>query len=365
MKSRLRGVPLLFTFIVAPVLAHFGSVVVASIESPTCELIRPNVYRLNFHVLPETGPVEVFASSRPDQLDSPKPLLTIYKTPAEVSVPDLPGRVYFHLKPAAGSARVVSVRRLPLEGAKNFRDLGGYRASDGRYVRWGMVYRSNHLVNLTPRDSDYLNRLGIRLVCDVRSDGERARAPDHWTGNAPEFFSVPIGSSLITTPTADDLKHRLASINSETKDSVRTYDYAIEYAGQYAKILRRIAAGDLPAVEHCTAGKDRTGVFSAILLTALGVPRDIVVQDYLLSNEYLLAPDTIATTTADLQRAFGLAEPPDVSTVRTIMTARPETLETTLDKISKTYGSFENYLRDGLKLSDSEVAAIRQRLLEP
>ena len=365
MKSRLRGVPLLFTLIVAPVLAHFGSVVVASIENPTCELIRPNVYRLNFHVLPENGPVEVFASSRPDQLDSPKPLLTIHKTPAEVSVPDLPGRVYFHLKPAAGSARVVSVRRLPLEGAKNFRDLGGYRASDGRYVRWGMVYRSNHLVNLTPRDSDYLNRLGIRLVCDVRSDGERARAPDHWTGNAPEFFSVPIGSNLITTPTADDLKHRIASINSETKDSVRTYDYAIEYAGQYAKILRRIAAGDLPAVEHCTAGKDRTGVFSAILLTALGVPRDIVVQDYLLSNEYLLAPDTIATTTADLQRAFGLAEPPDVSTVRTIMTARPETLETTLDKISKTYGSFANYLRDGLKLSDSEVAAIRQRLLEP
>jgi protein-tyrosine phosphatase len=228
-----------------------------------------------------------------------------------------------------------------------------------------MVYRSNHLVNLTPRDSDYLNRLGIRLVCDVRSDGERARAPDHWTGNAPEFFSVPIGSNLITTPTADDLKRRIASINSETKDSVRAYDYAVDYAGQYAKILRRIAAGDLPAVEHCTAGKDRTGVFSAILLTALGVPRDTVVQDYLLSNEYLLAPDTIATTTADLQRAFGLAEPPDIGTVRTIMTARPETLEAALDKISQTYGSFANYLRDGLKLSDSEVAAIRQRLLEP
>jgi protein-tyrosine phosphatase len=365
MKSRLPGVLLLFTLIVAPVLAHFGSVVVASIENPTCELIRPNVYRLNFHVLPETGPIEVFVSSRPDQLDSPKPLLTIHKTPVEVSVPDLPGRVYFHLKPAAGSARVVSVRRLPLEGAKNFRDLGGYRASDGRYVRWGMVYRSNHLVNLTPRDSDYLNRLGIRLVCDVRSDGERARAPDHWTGNAPEFFSVPIGSNLITTPTADDLKRRTASINSGTKDFVRAYDYAVEYAGQYAKILRRIAAGDLPAVEHCTAGKDRTGVFSAILLTALGVPRDTVVQDYLLSNEYLLAPDTIATTTADLQRAFGLAEAPDISTVRTIMTARPETLEVTLDKISRSYGSFANYLRDGLKLSDSEVATIRQRLLEP
>jgi protein-tyrosine phosphatase len=365
MKSRLPGVILLFTLIVAPVLPHFASVVVAGIENATCELIRPSVYRIDFHAFPETGPVEVFASARPDQIDSPKPLLTIRKTPAEVSVPDLPGRVYFHLKPAAGSARVVSVRRLPLEGAKNFRDLGGYRTSDGRYVRWGLVYRSNHLVHLTAKDSNYLNRLGIRLVCDVRSDGERARAPDHWTGDAPEFFSVPIGSNLITTPTADDLRRRVASINSETKDSVRPYDYAIEYAGQYAKILRRIAAGDLPAVEHCTAGKDRTGVFSAILLTALGVPRDTVVQDYLLSNQYLLAPDTIASTIADLQMAFGLPEPPDISTVRTIMTARPETLEATLDKITDTYGSFDNYLRDVLKLSDSELAMIRQRLLEP
>jgi protein-tyrosine phosphatase len=346
-------------------LFGFSSATGTGIENPTCELVSPGVYRLDFQASPEAGPVEVFASSRPDRIDSAKLLVAVRKTPAEVSIPGQTGRIYFHLKPASGATRVVSIRRLPLEGATNFRDLGGYRTSDGRYVRWGLVYRSNHLVNLTARDSEYLDSLGIRLVCDVRSDGERARAPDHWAGNAPEFFAVPIGSNLITTPTADDLKRRVATIDSETKDSVRAYDYAIQYAGQYAKILRRIVAGDLPAVEHCTAGKDRTGVFSAILLTALGVPRDTVVRDYLLSNQYLLAPDTIETTTADLQRAFGLPEPPDVSTVKSIMTARPETLEATLDKIVKTYGSFDNYLRDALKLSDSDLALLRQRLLEP
>ena len=259
----------------------------------------------------------------------------------------------------------MSVRRLPLEGAKNFRDLGGYRTSDGRYVRWGLVYRSNHLVNLTARDSDYLRNLGIRLVCDVRSEAERARAPDHWSGNAPEFVSVPIGSNLITSPTADDLKRRVAAINAHTKDSVRAYAYAVQYAGQYGKILQRISAGDLPVVEHCTAGKDRTGVFSAILLTALGVPRRAVVQDYLLSNQFLLAPDAIQSTAADLQLAFGLPELPDLSTVKTIMTARPETLEGALDKIDETYGSFANYLRDAVKLPDSDLVRIRQRLLEP
>jgi len=362
---RFRVAPLLLTASVALVLPIVSSLVTTGIENPTCELFGPGVYRIDYQAAPDVGPVEVFASSRPDQIDSEKQLLTIHKTPADVNVTGRSGRVYFHLKPASGTTRVVSIRRLPLEGAKNFRDLGGYRTSHGRYLRWGLVYRSNHLVNLTTSDSDYLNRLGIRLVCDVRSDGERTRAPDHWTGNAPEFFSVPIGSNLITTPTAEDLKRRVAMINSETKDSIRAYDYAIEYAEQYGKILRRIAAGDLPVVEHCTAGKDRTGVFSAILLTALGVPRDTVVQDYVLSNQYLLAPDTIESTAADLQRAFGLAEPPGISTVKTIMTARPETLVATLDKIEKTYGSFENYLRDALKLSDSDLARIRQLLLEP
>jgi protein-tyrosine phosphatase len=357
------------TFLLAsmaiPTLVPTCLAAVTGIENPTCELVGAGVYRINYQASADAGPVEVFASSSPDRINSEKPLLTVRHTPIEISVAGRPGRIYFHLKPASGRVRVVSVRRLPLDGAKNFRDLGGYRTADGRYVRWGLVYRSNHLANLTARDSEYLTRLGIRLVCDVRSDGERARAPDHWTGNAPEFFSVPIGSTLITSPTADDLRRRAVAMNADTNDSVRAYGYAIEFAAQYAKILRRIAAGDLPVVEHCTAGKDRTGVFSAILLTALGVPRDIVVQDYTLSNQYLLAPDTIESTSADLQRAFGLSEPPDISIVRTLMTARPETLEVTLDRIAKTYGSFDAYLRDVLKLSDSDLALLRQRLLEP
>jgi protein-tyrosine phosphatase len=365
MKLRVLGGLLLLAAIVRFSLLAAGSTAVNGIENPTCELVSPGIYRLNFQASPDAGPVEVFASSWPDRIDSEKPVLTIRKPPAEVSIGEQAGRVYFHLKPASGPVRVVSIRRLPLEGARNFRDLGGYRTSDGHYVRWGLVYRSNHLVNLTAKDSRYLNSLNIRLVCDVRSDGERTRAPDRWVENPPEFFDVPIGSNLITSPTAQDLKHRVAAINSQTKESVRAYDYATDYAGQYGKILQRLAAGDLPTVEHCTAGKDRSGVFSAILLTALGVPREVVIQDYLLSNQYLLAPDAIENTAADLQRAFGLPELPDIATVRTIMTSKPETMEATLDQISKKYGSFENYLHDALHLSDSELTALRHRLVEP
>jgi protein-tyrosine phosphatase len=335
------------------------------IEDPTCEPVSPGVYRIAYQASPHTGPVRVFASSRPDHIDSPKPLLTIRKPPADVSVPEHSGRIYFQLQPASGPTRVVSVRRVPLEGAKNFRDLGGYRAADGRYVRWGLVYRSNYLANLTPKDYEYVQSLRIRLICDVRAEPERMRSPTRWIGNPPEFFNLPIGPPRDGTLSPEELKRRVDSINGQTKDTIRGYDYAVSGAAEYGKILQRIAAGDLPLLEHDSSGKDRAGLFAAILLTALGVPRDVVVQDYLLTTKYMLAPDAIDSATADLQKIFGLPEPPDVPTVKAIMTTRPETLEATLDTVTKTYGSFDHYLRDALKVSEADLAMLRQRLLEP
>jgi protein-tyrosine phosphatase len=255
------------------------------------------------------------------------------------------------------------VRRLPLDGAKNFRDLGGYRSAEGQYVRWGLVYRSGYLADLTRQDYEYLSGLGIRLVCDVRADGERMRSPTNWVGG-PEFLSVPIGPNRDGTITAEDLKRRVTAANDPNK-VLAAYDFAIKDAEQYGKIVHRIVAGDLPAVEHCTSGKDRTGVFSAILLTALGVPREAVVQDYLLTEHYLLAPDSFESTRAQLQKIFGLAEPLDDASVKAIIALRPQTLEATFDNINKTYGSFDAYLHDAVKLSDADRTILRQRLLEP
>ncbi len=322
--------------IAASALPVLSSLAVHGIENASCERVNPAEYTINFRSSPDAGAVEVFASSRPDRIDSTKPVAIIRNTPANVSAPGFAGRIYFHLKPALGPARVVSVRRLPLDGAKNFRDLGGYRSAEGQYVRWGLVYRSGYLADLTRQDYEYLSGLGIRLVCDVRADGERMRSPTNWVGG-PEF-----------------LNRLLAA-----------YDFAIKDAEQYGKILHRIVAGDLPAVEHCTSGKDRTGVFSAILLTALGVPREAVVQDYLLTEHYLLAPDSFESTRVQLQKIFGLAEPLDDASVKAIIALRPQTLEATFDNINKTYGSFDAYLRDAVKLPDADRTILRQRLLEP
>jgi hypothetical protein len=111
--------------LLAPVLLTVSAQGAAGIENPTCELVATGLYRLDYQSSPGTGAVEVFASSRPDRIDSADSILTMKRTSAEVSVAGRSGRVYFHLKPASGPTRVVSIRRLPLEGATNFRDLGG------------------------------------------------------------------------------------------------------------------------------------------------------------------------------------------------------------------------------------------------
>jgi len=123
-------VPLLAAGSVLALLA-FSSAAGTGIENPTCELAGPGLYHIDFQSSPGAMPVEVYASSRPDRVDSPKAIITVRSVPAQVYVPDRSGRLYFHLKPAAGATRVVSIRRLPLEEARNFRDLGGYRTSEG------------------------------------------------------------------------------------------------------------------------------------------------------------------------------------------------------------------------------------------
>src|SRR5262249_2483828 len=123
-----------------------------SVQDASVELVRPGVYKLEYR---GEGKVQVFADTNPDKISAAKALLTIRQSPTELQ-PSLPGRVYFHLKPERGAVVTVATRALPLEGAANFRDLGGYRTADGKSVRWGRVYRSNNLANLTEADYKFL-----------------------------------------------------------------------------------------------------------------------------------------------------------------------------------------------------------------
>jgi protein-tyrosine phosphatase len=260
-------------------------------------------------------------------------------------------------------AQQAHARRVPLEGALNFRDLGGYPTADGKQVKWGLVYRSNHLANLTVTDYQTLNKLGIKLVCDLRTDGERKRSPTMWQGDArPEIMTASVLRETDVVLTPDRLKE-IASVRSNALND--TYARMVtETPEQYGHVLRRLANGSLPAVAHCTAGKDRTGVFSAVLLTILRVPREHVVRDYMLTGEYMLSEQGLRAAATDWQKLTGDSAPPDPSLLRSIYTMHAEAIIGTFAAIDRKYGSFDTFVRDGLKLSDADVASLRRRLLE-
>lgn len=342
-----------------------------TITSATCEHIGADTYRIEFELGARTGPISIYASASPERIEAGVPIASTRISPVTVTVPGRAGRVYFHLKPASGPTRVVSIRRLPLEGALNFRDLGGYRTGDGRFViKWGLLYRTDHLVSLTPGDYAYLEPLGIRLVCDLRTSGERERAPTKWQGRTLDFQSSPIltdsaiAAAMQPLP-PDEFKRRLAlaSLGKPLPLSGNYDRFVIDYAPSYAQVLQRLVSGDLPAATHCTAGQDRTGVYSAIVLTMLGVPWATVVDDYLLTSRYRLTDAAVQRTRDAWQQEYGIDVPPAV--VRTMQGLRAETLKATFSTIERTYGSFDAFRREALNISDRQLITLRARLLEP
>ncbi len=255
-------------------------------------------------------------------------------------------------------------RYVALEGAANFRDLGGYATGDGRTVRWGRLYRSDALAGLTSADLEVVKALGIRLVCDFRTPGERGAAPDRLPDDpAPHLALLPIGSEAVNP---DDLRQRILSGNLEGIDMQQLLvegnrAFAREFASQYAAMFERISDPEnLPALVHCTAGKDRAGFASALILRALGVPEQTVFEDYLKTNLY-----TARETESRLfwLRVFSLFRT-DPEQVRPLLEARRPYLQAAFDTLEADHGSFDAYLRDALGVSSAEQRALQERLLE-
>jgi len=369
-RARIRLAAALLASLLVRTDAPAGALAAGSIAGAECEQTGASTFRITYEAAPGTGAVRIYASASPDRADTPTPVLTTTTSPATVSVPARVGRVYFHLQPESGPTRVVATRRLPLDGAVNFRDLGGYRTNDDRYVKWGLLYRTDHLVALTARDYEYLASLGIRLVCDLRTPGERQRSPTKWQGAEPSFLEASILSdaqvpaSPVVLP-KDEFMRRFEIVSSgKSLTLASNYSrFVVEYVASYRQLFGRLVAGELPAVTHCTAGQDRTGVYSAILLTALGVPRETVVADYLLTSKYRLTDAVVEQRRREWKELYGVDAMPAV--VRGIQGLRAETLNATFDVIDKTYGSFDAFRRDALNVSDAELLRLRDRLLEP
>lgn len=251
-------------------------------------------------------------------------------------------------------------RVLPLQGGQNFRDLGGYRTADGRTTRWGLLYRSGSMHFLTADDHAYLARLGIRTVCDFRDTRERATEPAIWPAGTPprvladDYAMDDRGIGLTPAggaPTAGEARATLAGLYPRL---------LVQFNGQYRRMFAELLAGHAPLAFNCTAGKDRTGIAAALLLTALGVPREAVIGDYLLTNRYF---DPQKVVRSDSQASQGWRRlPPDV--LRAYMAADRDYIEAALHVVESHRGGTEGYLRDELGLSRADLVALRRMYTE-
>ena len=327
----------------------------------SCEKTGDHVYRISFAAVAKDGEIAIYASARADRIDSKTPVAKTRTSPVDVTAAG-DGRIYFHLKPKSGPTRVVSLRRVPVDGAPNLRDLGGYATSDGRHVRWGLAFRSGQLDKLTEKDYRTVSALGLRVICDFRQERERKSNPTNWT---------PVPQPVFVLNPIDSYPPRVASgganqAAAQPPQSLPEYWWIANASQQYGDMFRRVAAGEVPFLFHCAAGKDRAGTFAALLLTALGAPRETVMEDYRLTNAYLVPDSRIPQLAASLQKRRNLPEPPDADTVRGASGGvNPKWLTEAFAAMEQKYGSVDNYLRDELKLTPADLAALRARLLEP
>lgn len=249
-------------------------------------------------------------------------------------------------------------RLLPLQGGRNFRDLGGYRTLDGRHVKWGLLFRSGSMHGLTDRDYAYLSRRGIKVVCDFRDARERQAEPVNWPrGRGPRVLSEDYQLDMASFMPAGDPKGWTAE-QARTAMAASYPRMLKTFRGQYRRMFAELLAGNAPLAFNCSAGKDRTGIAAALLLTALGVPRQTVIDDYLLTNTYLDTRKLIARS-ASAGPASPLA---DISpaAAQAMIAADRSYIEAALKMLDTHAGGADGWLRDEMGLSGSDVVKLRR-----
>ena len=241
-------------------------------------------------------------------------------------------------------------RVLPLQGASNFRDLGGYLGQGGRPVRWRRLFRSDHLSALSAEDKSLLAEIGLARSFDLRGELERAAHPYELPGVHQHLLAIePVIVQSMQAMASEGRALTVATCEELMRDLYRRL--VDEQAHRFAELLDHLITDDAPAVFHCTAGKDRTGFAAALILLALGVPRTVVMSDYLLTNRHFKPP---ALRWGDLD--------PDVLAV--MWRVQEDFLEAALQRVDQVHGGIDRYLGTQLGLGPAARAALRERYLE-
>lgn len=243
-------------------------------------------------------------------------------------------------------------RSLPLSGASNFRDLGGYTGHGGQSVKWRHLFRSDHLAALTPQDQALLAELGVARAVDFRGQAERTA----YAYALPGVAYHPLGIEPTVVQRALDLQrsgHRITAQDAVALMQETYRGFVHDNAPRFAELFRLLLDDSgAPLVFHCTAGKDRTGFAAALILLALGVPRDVVMQDYLLTNDLYRRPAGIASHAPD-------------EVLHVLWRVQQEFLDAALHRVDHDYGGVQTYLVEVLGVDAAAQRELMARYLQP
>ena len=340
---------------------------VARVSSATVERVEGGALSIRWSA---AGPVDVYISDRPDAAIGDAKLVSNDDRDGSHGVPPSDGgRRYFLLKDETdGSLSRVAERLLPLEHGSNFRDVGGYSAADGKHVRWGKIYRSGAMPLLSEKDYAYLGGLDIETIVDLRSVEEREIAPT--------LLDDRTGARYVANDySANAIFGRLAATKPDTMPEGvgKMYrEWLISLAPQYRAIFGSLLEGKGAVAYHCSAGQDRTGVGTALVLAALGVPREVILADYHLSTAFRRTENEMpaidpARYPGNIVATFyaGSMATPEARKPRPLYDAKGVAhLAATFDEIDKRWGSVEHYLDDVLGVDAVKLAALRANYLE-
>lgn len=249
---------------------------------------------------------------------------------------DIPAneRRYFFIKTPKGNA-VISERVLPMSGTFNFRDLGGYKTGNGKYVKWGKLFRSGEMSGLTGEDRAYLESIPLISVVDFRASSEISSAPDVYPSSVQNVYSYPITRGIIMAEVNKmPDKEEAYRIMVDANTAFVTNPEIITQLKYFFETLQD--KENTPLVFHCTAGKDRTGIASALILLALGVDEETVIKDYILSNR------CIKDKYAAMVERYPNLEP--------LLQVDDSYIRAAFDKIKENHGSFERFFTEVLEI---------------
>lgn len=335
------------------------------VEASKVERIAPDKVKVSWQGVKA---VDVYAADGPDADISAAKLVSANDRDGqhEMAVGPL-ARPYFFLKSLDGKETVqVGERLVPFEQGSNFRDIGGYPAADGKSVRWGMIFRSGGTPLLSDADLERVETLGLVNLVDLRSSEERVIAPTRIEGVRYNAVGYSMQNLISNIKSGD----KRAEFSVSADAIYRNFPEML--VPQLRVLFDTLLDREGPVVYNCSAGQDRTGFATAMILSALGVPRDRIYEDYLLSTGYR----NTANEMPHIDKAAHANNPvalffakyqdnPEARTPKPLMTAdQTPFLAFAFEAVEQKWGSVENYLDQEIGVSKDDIAQLRAAYLQ-